>query len=182
MNTLRLALRPLAALAATLVMCAALPAAQAQTTKAKKPAAKAAAAPAKVTAPVGPAPASTEQIEAARSVFYGVYECEFNQTINIVESAKHPSYIDVKHGRADYLMKPVLSSTGAIRLEDVSGQTLMIQIASKSMLLNVRTAQRIVDDCVSPAQRDVADAARAGRTAGGDSMLSPGQAAPAATR
>ena len=36
-------------------------------------------------------------------------------------------------------MKPVLSSTGAIRLEDVRGETLMVQIASKSMLLNVKT-------------------------------------------
>ena len=54
-------------------------------------------------------------------------------------------------------MKPVLSSTGAIRLEDVHGETLMVQIASKSMLLNVKTARRIVDECVS------ARAARADR-------------------
>ena len=162
-------------------MCGAFSAAQAQT--AKKPAAKAPAAHAKHAAPAGPAPASAEQIDAAQRVFYGVYACEFKQTINIVESVKHPSYVDLKHGRTDYLMKPVLSSTGAIRLEDVSGQTLMIQIASKSMLLNVRTAQRIVDDCVSPAQREVADSARAGRSSqSGDSMLSPAQGTSAPTR
>ena len=182
MNTPRPALRSVAFLAASLVMCAAFSSAHAETPKAKKPAAKAAsksgaAAPARQAAPSGPAPASAEQIEAAQSVYYGTYQCEFNQTLKISESIKHPSYVELQHSRTDYLMKPVLSSTGAIRLEDVSGQTLMIQIASKSMLLNVRTAQRIVDDCVSPSQRDVADATKAGRTQGGESMLAPNPAA-----
>ena len=62
-------------------------------------------------------------------------------------------------------MKPVLSSTGAIRLEDVRGETLMVQIASKSMLLNVKTAQRIVDDCVSPKQRELIAEAKAAKAA-----------------
>ena len=62
-------------------------------------------------------------------------------------------------------MKPVLSSTGAIRLEDVRGETLMVQIASKSMLLNVKTAQRIVDDCVSPKQRELMAEAKAAKAA-----------------
>jgi hypothetical protein len=47
----------------------------------------------------------------------------------------------------------------------VRGNTLMVQISSKSMLLNVRTAQRIVDDCVSPKQRDLIEAARAAKAA-----------------
>ena len=62
-------------------------------------------------------------------------------------------------------MKPVLSATGAIRLEDVRGETLMVQIASKSMLLNVKTAQRIVDDCVSPKQRELMAEAKAAKAA-----------------
>ena len=110
-------------------------------------------------------PASPEQIDASERVFYGVYECEFNQTIDITPNIPFPAYVNVKHGKATYLMKPVLSSTGAIRLEDIRGQTLMVQIASKSMLLNVKTAQRVVDDCVSPKQRDLIDAARAAKVA-----------------
>ena len=62
-------------------------------------------------------------------------------------------------------MKPVLSGTGAIRLEDVRGETLMVQIASKSMLLNVKTAQRIVDDCISPKQRELIAEAKAAKAA-----------------
>ena len=73
--------------------------------------------------------------------------------------------MDVKHGKTEYLMKPVLSSTGAIRLEDVRGETLMVQISSKSMLLNVKTAKRIVDDCVSPKQRELIETARVAKAA-----------------
>ena len=52
------------------------------------------------------------------------------------------------------------ASTGAIRLEDVRGEALMVQIASKSMLLNVKTGHRIVDACVSPKQRELMEAAK----------------------
>ena len=57
-------------------------------------------------------------------------------------------------------MKPVLSSTGALRLEDVKGRMLMLQIANKSMLLDTQVGQRIVDGCVHEKQRvqKVADA------------------------
>lgn len=122
----------------------------------------AAAKPAEIAPPEA---AGAEQIDAAGRVYYGLYECEFNQTIRIVENAKFPAYVDVKHGKFDYLMKPVLSSTGAIRLEDVRGETLMVQIATKSMLLNVKTAQRIVDDCITPKQRELVEAARAAKAA-----------------
>ena len=109
--------------------------------------------------------ASAEQIEAAGQVFYGVYECEFKQSVDIEANLKFPSYVNVKHGKAVYLMKPVESSTGAIRLEDVRGETLMVQISSKSMLLNVKTGRRVVDDCISPKQRELVDAARAAKAA-----------------
>jgi hypothetical protein len=148
--------------------------AMAQTAPAAKPAAKAAAkAPAKKVAPAKaepvPAPASPEQIAAAERVYYGLYDCEFNQTVDISINSKYPAWVDVKHGKMTYVMKPVLSSTGALRLEDVREEALMVQIASKSMLLNVKSAQRIVDDCVSPKQRELmaeAKAAKAAETSG----------------
>ena len=150
----------------TLALCFGMTAgmAQAPPSGAPKPARKAApkAAASKRAEFIIP-PASSEQIDAAGQVFYGTYECEFKQTIQIVANSKHPSYVDVKHGKAEYLMKPVLSSTGAVRLEDVRGVTLMVQISSKSMLLNVKTARREVDECISPKQRELVDAARAAK-------------------
>ena len=66
---------------------------------------------------------------------------------------------------------------------------LMVQIASKSMVLNVKTGQRLVDDCVSPTQRELMQAAKRQKDAEADgttpapqasgSLLSPGAAAPA---
>lgn len=133
--------------------------------KTAKPVAKAkgkvAPAPAAFTVPDAP----PDQVKAAELVYYGVYDCEFQQTVNITQSQKHSAYVDVKSGKGGWLMKPVLSSTGAIRLEDVRGETLMVQIASKSMLLNVKTAQRIVDDCVSPKQREMIAEAKAAKAA-----------------
>ena len=129
---------------------------------AAKSAKKAAPAPAK---PVetGPSEATAEQIDAAERVYYGVYDCEFNQTVDIEKHPKHNAYVNVKSGKSVWVMKPVLSSTGAIRLEDVKGETLMVQIASKSMLLNVKTARRIVDECISPKQRELIAAAKAAK-------------------
>ena len=107
--------------------------------------------------------ASPDQAKAAELVYYGLYDCEFKQTVNITQSPKHSAYVDVAAGKSTWLMKPVLSSTGAIRLEDVRGEALMVQIASKSMLLNVKTGHRIVDDCISPKQREMIEAARAAK-------------------
>jgi hypothetical protein len=152
---------------AALALAFAMPAAMAQTAARKPAAAGKKVVPAVPKKPVElvPVAASAEQVEAAGQVFYGVYECEFKQTVDIEANLKYPSYVNVKHGKADYLMKPVESSTGAIRLEDVRGETLMVQISSKSMLLNVRTGQRVVDDCISPKQRELVDAARAAKAA-----------------
>ena len=159
--------RSAAPLLAALIACAfAVPSALAADAPAKaaKPAAKSAkAAPAPVAYRVPDA--SPEQVKAAELVYYGAYDCEFQQTVSITQSPKHSAYVDVKHGKNDWLMKPVLSSTGAVRLEDVRGETLMVQIASKSMLLNVKTAHRIVDDCISPKQRELIAEAKAAKAA-----------------
>jgi len=152
---------------AALIVCslaaASAVAADAPAKPSAKPAAKGKAAPAPAVFSVPDA--QPDQVKAAELVFYGPYDCEFQQTVSITQSPKYSGYVDVKHGAKAWLMKPVLSSTGAIRLEDVRGETLMVQIASKSMLLNVKSAQRIVDDCVSPKQREMIAEAKAAKAA-----------------
>src|ERR1035438_9810264 len=153
----------LAALAFVVAGACALPAG-AQTT----PPAKAAKAPPKALKKAAPAEApiadaSPEQVKAAELVYYGRYDCEFNQSIEISQSPKHSAYVDLRLGKSDWLMKPVLSSTGAVRLEDVKGETLLVQIAAKSMVLNVKTGHRIVDACMSPRQRELNEAAEAAK-------------------
>jgi len=143
--------------------------------------AKPAAAPREVKLPK----ATPDQENAAKLVHYGVYECEFNQNVNILASTTHHYYVNVKHGKTTWLMKPVLSTTGAVRLEDVKGETLMMQIATKSMLLNVKTRQRIVDACISPRHRELLEAAKtskpAGVTEGGAALPTGGTSPPGAS-
>ena len=99
--------------------------------------------------------AGQEQIDAAEQTHFGDYDCEFNQKIHVSLYAKQAGYIEVKHLNKVFVMKPVLSSTGALRLEDVRGQTLLLQIANKSMLMDVKAGRRIVDSCVHEAQNTI---------------------------
>ena len=116
-----------------------------------KVAPKAAVAPAK-TLPA----ASAEQLAAAGIAHLGEYPCELGEAVSVHATPKHAGYLDVHHKKAVHTMKPVLSSTGALRLEDVSGRMLMLQIANKSMLMDVKLGQRVVDGCVHEMQRDAA--------------------------
>ena len=173
MNMIQPARQSAFAVAAALALLAAWPAAMAQAPAHKAaPKAHHKAVAAKPVAVAAPASAGPDQVQAATLVYYGAYQCEFNQTLDIAASPKYPAYVELKHGKADYLMKPVLSSTGAIRLEDVRGEALLVQIANKSMLLNVKTAHRIVDDCVSSKQRELIEAANASKAAAGPDLIS----------
>ena len=119
--------------------------------KKKAPAKASKAAPAPAPEPVLP-PADAEQVKAAGLIHYGDYDCEFKQSITVSTDPKNDSYVDVKFGKQYWVMKPVLSSTGALRMEDVRGQTLLLQIAYKSMLMDVRAGHRLVDECVHEKQ------------------------------
>ncbi len=131
--------------------------------KAAASAPKAAGASARTKAPppaIVLAVASQEQRDAAERTYFGTYLCEFKQSIQIDRHPKTEGYVNVAWNKQLFTMKPVLSSTGALRLEDVTGRTLMIQIANKSMLLDTKLGQRLVDECVSPEQRAAIDKAR----------------------
>jgi len=111
-----------------------------------------AAAAAAALAPIMVQAADSQQMAAFDRVNLGVSQCEFRQTVSINKSTQHPGYVDLGFKGKQWLMKPVLSSTGALRLEDVRGETLFIQIRNKSMLMNQKSGQRLVDDCVHPSQ------------------------------
>lgn len=138
----------------------------AQTAAPAKPAPKAAAAKpaakpaAKKAAAAKPLPAADQtQLDAAERVHYGSYECDFKQTISVAKNAISPGYVDVKFKNKSWNMKPSISSTGALRMEDVKGGALLLQIANKSMLMDTKIGQRLVDACVHEKQRAAAEAA-----------------------
>lgn len=160
--------RTLAALAGSFALALTAPAsimAATTGTSATKPAVKppAAKAPAKnravkAAAPAAAAPvldaAGDEQKAAAALAHVGDYACEFDQMVKVGVNPLAPGYIDVTHKAQTWVMKPVLSSTGALRLEDVKGRMLMIQIANKSMVMDAQVGQRVVDGCQHEKQRE----------------------------
>jgi hypothetical protein len=157
--------------AAALILCAALPA-LAQTPPAKPVAAKPAAKPAakapqskKAAAEPVLTEADEAQLAAAERTYLGDYACEFKQSVRIDKHSKAAGYVTVAWQKMFITMKPVISPTGALRLEDVTGRTLMIQIANKSMLLDTKIGQRLLDDCVHPEQEKLMAAAKAARLA-----------------
>lgn len=117
----------------------------------KKAAAKAKAVKATKAEPTLPA-AEGEQLAAAAMTHFGEYQCEQSKAVQVAMNPKFDGYIDVLFGKQRWTMKPVLSSTGALRLEDVKGQTMMLQIAHKSMLMDVKVGRRLVDECVHEKQ------------------------------
>ena len=119
--------------------------------------------------PPAPAPlpaADEEQRNAAAMTHLGPYECEFNEKVTVDKNSKFEGYIDVQHRKALWTMKPVLSKTGALRLEDVKGRMLMLQIANKSMLMDVKIGQRLVDNCVHEMQREAMRKPQTGESIG----------------
>lgn len=147
----------LAPILAAVTLALALPS-LAQTAAPKAPAKMPAKTSAKARTPVPPpeAPlpaASSEQLDAANVAHLGDYDCEFDQKVTLEPYAKAAGYIEMKQKTKAWVMKPVLSSTGALRLEDVKGRMLMIQIANKSMVMDTQIGQRLVDGCVHEKQR-----------------------------
>jgi hypothetical protein len=113
---------------------------------------KAAAAPvAEKFVPLPEAP--PEQLDAAKRVLIGRYDCEFNKQLLIDANDTNRGYFNIRQGKDSWVVKPVLSSTGAVRLEDTKDTVLLLQILTKSMLLNVKTGRRLVDGCVHEVQR-----------------------------
>jgi hypothetical protein len=102
--------------------------------------------------------ASPEQLLAAAQAYVGPYDCEFKQTLSV---SKHQvdGYVVVTFSSKAYTMKPVRSSTGALRLEEVAGgPMLMVQIPAKSMLMDTARGRRIVDACIHEEQAKEASA------------------------
>jgi Flp pilus assembly protein TadG len=110
--------------------------------------------------------ASEEQKTAAAAAHLGDYACEFNQTVKVSANNLSPGYIDVAYKGQTWVMKPMLSSTGALRLEDVKERMLMLQIANKSMLMDTQSGQRVVDACQHEKQREFERTLKGGSTEG----------------
>lgn len=138
---------PAILLAATLTLLTTLPAAPQIK---KKPVSRAAP----VVAPLVLPPAGSEQVAAAALIIYGHYTCEFDKSLRVSLNPNFEGYVDLLLDKQLFTLKPVLSQTGALRLEDVRGRLLVVQIPVKSMVLDIKLGQRLVDECVHETQSE----------------------------
>lgn len=112
------------------------------------PAAVAAEAPAEELTP--------GQFEAASRVLTGLISCEFGQIIQITPVDGKPGHFEMVFGKTTYILVPHETSTGAVRLEDRKAGVVWLQIPAKSLLLNSKLGQRMVDSCLHSEQRSAA--------------------------
>jgi hypothetical protein len=101
------------------------------------------------------------QLEIANRVMTGNIECELNQKVAVDPVEGHPGHFHVGFKKAVYTMVPQETTTGAVRLEDKKAGTVWLQIPSKSMLMNSKLGQRMVDGCLHAEQRAVVAALQA---------------------
>jgi hypothetical protein len=103
-------------------------------------------------------PLEPELVAVAEQVHLGQMKCELGQTVIITNDEKSPGRFYMHHQRQTYHLTPVVSKTGALRLEDAQKGAVWIQLSNKSMLMNSQLGQRLADECQSPAQAAVAQA------------------------
>jgi hypothetical protein len=102
--------------------------------------------------PAAAAALSTGQMEAAERVFTGTAQCEFGEKVQVTADDGKPGHFVLKHGSSTYHLVPETTTTGAVRLEDKPKGIMWLQIPSKSMLMNSKIGQRMVDNCLMSQQ------------------------------
>jgi len=146
---------------------AAAPLALAADIKGKAPAAAKRAEPAKAPAPAQEAepPMDDMHLQIAYRVLTGDAACEFNQSVNVWPIEGKPGYFRLTFKKVSYTMVPEETSSGAVRLEDKKAGVVWLQIPSKSMLMNSKIGQRMVDGCQADEQRAATRAVEAAASA-----------------
>jgi hypothetical protein len=91
------------------------------------------------------------QLAIAKTVHTGEIACELGQKVS-VKPMKREGFFFVSRGVNKFVMHPVESRTGALRLEDPARGALWLQLANKSMLMNQKEGKRLADECQSPDQ------------------------------
>lgn len=104
---------------------------------------------------------SAGQLDVASRVLTGVAECEFRHQVHVAAVDGKPGHFTVSHQGKRYSMLPEETSTGAVRLEDKKAGIVWLQIPAKSMLMNSKLGQRMVDNCTQPEQRAAVAAVQA---------------------
>jgi hypothetical protein len=99
---------------------------------------------------------SEADLAVAKRVYIGEIPCELGAAVKVTPFRREGFFL-VSTGRNRFVMHPVESRTGAIRLEDPKNGGMWLQLANKSMLMNQRVGKRLADECASPEQAAVGE-------------------------
>lgn len=124
--------------------------------KASKPAKKNEPVKRAVAAPVE-TPLAPQELSIAERVHVGHLPCELGASVQMTADSNTPGYFNLQGKGYKYRMKPVTTSTGAIRLEDEKAGAVWLQLANKSMLMDQKNGRRLADECAHPDQVAVAN-------------------------
>ena len=105
-------------------------------------------------------PLGEAELQVADKVYVGTKACDQGRSVSIQPVADAPGYFNLSMGGQRYLMRPVQTTTGAIRLEDTAQGAVWLQLPSKSMLMSQRSGRRLADDRANDIQRAAAEARR----------------------
>jgi Ni/Co efflux regulator RcnB len=100
---------------------------------------------------------SEAELAVAKRVYVGEIPCELGAKVSI-KPMKREGYFFVTRGINKFVMHPVESRTGAIRLEDPRAGAMWLQLGNKSMLMSQKMGRRLADECMNPAQAAVNEA------------------------
>jgi hypothetical protein len=94
---------------------------------------------------------SQAELEIAKKIYIGEFPCELGADVKI-RPLKREGFFLVSNKLNRFVMHPVESRTGAIRLEDPERGAMFLQLGNKSMLMSQKLGQRLADECHSPEQ------------------------------
>ena len=97
------------------------------------------------------------EISIAERVHVGTLPCEMGASVRMTADANAPGYFTLQGKGYKYRMRPVATSSGAIRLEDEKAGAVWLQLANKSMLMDQKKGRRLADECAHPDQVAVAN-------------------------
>lgn len=104
-----------------------------------------------------PVPVGEEELLLSARVVLGNIPCELGQSVNLRADADAPGYFHLQLKNQRFHLRPVVSATGALRLEDQARGAVWIQLANKSMLMDQKQGRRLADECMSPLQAAYAE-------------------------
>lgn len=115
------------------------------------------AKPAPVQPVAAPVALGDEELLLSTRVSVGNIPCELGQSVNLRPDADAPGYFHLQLKNQRFHLRPVMSATGALRLEDQTRGAVWIQLANKSMLMDQKQGRRLADECMSPLQAAYAE-------------------------